>query len=232
MPEEPDPLASIAKGVAKGTYEHAEEKIKVAAVAIADKIQYWIKKFRQGELAFIEDEKTIEVVRNQRKKPSWKLFRRYVKDPDLRLQIEMGLSLKALEENKKNREDLRRKILNRYGTKGLHLAELSQRGLIDRYLWLLLDETQDEQELRDGIEDLLKNVDRYVEFVQAEQDIERQTKAIITRLRAFKPKAMILLCKGTQAEENAREMVDDVSRDVEGYRIEIMENVTNFVETP
>ncbi|PIN83536.1 hypothetical protein COV61_02805, partial [Candidatus Micrarchaeota archaeon CG11_big_fil_rev_8_21_14_0_20_47_5] len=135
MVSEPDPIASTVKGAAKAVMEHFEEKF-----------EDFIERFKRGELAFIVDKETIEVVRKQREKPSWKLYRKYVSDSDIRLQIEMGLSLRAFEKEKnyEKLDNLRRIIRNKFGTRGLHVAQLSQNGLIDKYLWLLFGKTTNE----------------------------------------------------------------------------------------
>ncbi len=206
-----DPIESATKGITKGTYEHIEEKL-----------DEWMRKFRQGDLAFIEDEKTVEIVRSQRRKPSWRIFRKYVKNPDIRLQIEMGLSLKALDNDMERLATLKRKIIAKFGSKGLHVAELSQVGLIDKYIWLLIDETSDEKDLHDGVEEIFKDIDRYVEFVKAEQDIDRTVKTIVTRIMSLKPRANIILCRGDAAEKNAKQILDGVVKEIDGYRVEIL----------
>ncbi|MCL6089165.1 MAG: hypothetical protein M1530_03310 [Candidatus Marsarchaeota archaeon] len=209
--EAPDPIASAAKGVTKGALEHFEEKI-----------DDMLRKFRQGELAFIEDERTIEIVRSQRNKPSWKLFRKYVQDPDLRLQIEMGLSLRALEDDQTRLADLRNKILNKFKRPGLHVAELSERGLIDWMIKILLEGAETEEELQTGVTEMLSDVDRYAAFIQAEDDPKKITEKIVVRLLNSEPPLFIILCRGSVAEKNANEILAGIFERVGDYRAEIL----------
>lgn len=208
-----DPLETIAKGSTKATYEHIEERLSELVV-----------KFRQGELAFIEDEETIDIVRKQRKKPAWKIYRDYVHDKDLRLQIEMGFSLKALENKPKKLNDLKNKIYRKYGTKGLHLAELSQNGLIERYLMFLIEETENDYVLQENVEGLLEDVDRYVKFIKTDQDIDKCSEEIKTKIRSFDPNAFIIFSKGEEANDKSKKIIDIVMQSIEGYRLEVQKD--------
>ncbi len=118
---------SAAKGAARRAQSYGDDRIKAMAEAV-----------RRGELAFIEDMETIEVVRNQRKNPEWKIYRKHIKDVDMRLQLEMGFCLRQLEGKPQKLKDLREKILSKYGSKGLDLAELVQHGGFGRYIRLLV----------------------------------------------------------------------------------------------
>src|SRR3989344_1668561 len=112
-----DFIEGATKGAVKGALEFSEDKIKL-----------FLRKFKDRELAFIEDEQTIKLVKTQREKPEWALYRKYVKDGDLRLQIEMGFSLRQLEKigEKNKHQNLRNKLHKKYGEKGLHIAEIVQ----------------------------------------------------------------------------------------------------------
>jgi len=207
-----DPVASVAKGVTKGTLEHIEEKISG-----------WVKKLQNGELGFIEDLDTVERVKSQKQKPGWKVYERYVKDCDLRLQIQMGFCLRDLEQKGKNEKlhKLRDVILTKYGPNGLTVAELTQRGLLDRYVALLVTKTEDEKSLQKGIEEVLNDASKYVFPIKSQEDVEFTSRIIIARINGASPRAIILLSKGKDAERKASSIFSKVKTNISGYNTEI-----------
>ena len=71
-----DPLASISKGAAEGTLSWT-----------ADQIKGLVQKFLNRDIAFVEDFRTIEVIKKQRKTSEWNLFKENVQDSDLRIRV-------------------------------------------------------------------------------------------------------------------------------------------------
>ena len=69
-----DPFASAAEGATKGALEYAEDKIKELVI-----------KFRNRDIAFVQDPETINIAKEQRKTSEWNLFKQYVDDPDLHI---------------------------------------------------------------------------------------------------------------------------------------------------
>lgn len=119
MSFESDPIESVSKGAAEGVLEWSAEKLKEFVV-----------KLKNRQMAFIEDRETIDIVKDQRATAEWKFFTQYVVDKELRVLFQMGLTLRKLEaQNKQNAlEQLKRKILDKYDTNGLHTAQLVQNG--------------------------------------------------------------------------------------------------------
>jgi hypothetical protein len=203
-------IESAAKGATIGALEFGEDKIKAMAKAIL-----------QGELGFIEDEETIEVVRSQRKKPEWGIYRKYVNDNDLRLQIEMGFSLRQLEGKPQKLKDLRDKIYSRYGSNGLNVAELVQSGVFRRYVWLLLGNTNtNEKELEDGIKEILTHIDRYTEFVKKDTDTKKTAQILSGRINTLLPRVFIVFSRYEQQIKKANEIIEEITKSVSGYRFE------------
>jgi len=211
-----DPIASTAKGVTQGIIEHAEDKIKE-----------FVKKLRQGELAFIEDEETIERVTSQKQKPGWKIYQNYIKDKQLRVQVQMGFCLKDLETTNsiEKLKKLRGIIYKKYGPNGLNVAELTQRGLLERYVLLLLGKNDDDASLRAGIEEILRDVSRYVFFIKAEEDIVKTGGIIVARINGSAPRAILLLSRGKDAEKKADEIVGNIQINTNGYSLEIQKEL-------
>jgi len=131
-----DPLASASRGALRGFLDWSEEKIKELVV-----------KFNNRDIAFVEDPKTINLAKKQRKTSEWSLFIKYIEDPDLRILFQMGLTLRRLEKQQKQRESLRIKIHNKYGAKGLHIAQFIQNGFFGKYLGNILERTSTPQKL-------------------------------------------------------------------------------------
>jgi len=211
MPSD-DPIESASKGATKAALEWGSDRIKELA-----------RKFSQRELSFIEDQETIDQVITQRKKPEFLFYLKYVKNRDLRLQIEMGLLLKKLEKEDPSKiQNLRNKIYRKYKSDGLHVAELAQCGVFSRYVGLLLEKTMDEIELAEGIEGILHNIEKYVLFVQADSDIRRTAKTVVDRITVNLPRAIIIFSKGNAAKQKADKIIQIAKKETQslGYRIE------------
>ncbi|MEM3452723.1 MAG: hypothetical protein QW835_03740 [Candidatus Hadarchaeum sp.] len=73
------PIESAAKGATKALLEWTEEKV----------LQLIIK-FKNRDIAFVEDPETITAVKEQRKTPEWEYFKQNVENPDLRILFQMG----------------------------------------------------------------------------------------------------------------------------------------------
>ena len=82
----PDPVESAAKGAVKAVLEYSEEKLKEL-----------VERFKNKDLVFIQDKEIIEIAKEQRAKGEWAFFKIYVKDNDLRILFQMGLTLRELE---------------------------------------------------------------------------------------------------------------------------------------
>jgi hypothetical protein len=196
-------------GATKGTLEFSKEQILKLVQRILNR-----------DIAFIEDTETIDIVKAQRNRPEWELYRKFVKDRDYRLQIEMGFSLKQLENNLAKREDLRGKIRKKYGDDGLHVSELVQMGIFTRYLSLLVGRLDNPEELEDKIMTVLKDIDKYVLFVRTEDNIEERTTTLVNKLRILAPSALIVFSRGDAAVSNASNIIRGAIPQVSNYNFE------------
>jgi hypothetical protein len=208
-----DPVASAVEGAIVGGLRYTEEKITD-----------FVNKFLGKELSFIEDKETIEIVKSQRKKPEFEIYRKFVKNKDLRLQMEMGLSLKHLEKNKDKLFNLRSKIHGKFGDPGLHVAELVACGIFNRYIALILNNAADEKELEERMEEILRDIEKYVIFIQAFADAKKICEALVIRISANLPKAIIIFSKGESAIEIAKTVIEDAKIRVDGYHFEYQLN--------
>jgi hypothetical protein len=189
MPSEE--LQAAAAGVAQGTLSFTKDTIKE-----------WVKKLQAGRLAFIQDNDTITLVKEQLKTGEWSLCSQYIQDGDLRLLVQMGLTLRKLDQMKDEvaLQNLRKKIRYKHTTKGLHIAQFVQNKILNRFVGKIIDKTSSVSELIKQIEDLLNNLDQYTAFIKTDQDAEEEATKILSRIQALVPKYFIVFTSKTAIE--------------------------------
>lgn len=211
-----DPLESASAGVTKGVLSWTEEKVKAL-----------VERFQNRDVAFVEDPETINLAKEQRKTSEWNLFKQYIDDPDLRIIFQMGLTLRKLEGKKQLIESLRNKILDKYDTKGLHIAQFVQNGFFGKFLANALERSTTPQKLKFEIESLFKNVENTVVFVKETDNVEKETQEIITKIRANSPKTFVI-CSSGFAKKKCKEIKEKTMKRISGYEAELYE--TRFKE--
>lgn len=174
-------ISDITEGITKGVLEFSKGQISS-----------FIKKFRERKLAFIEDQKTIDIVREQYNSGESKFYKIYIKDKSILFMTRLGLTLRRLEENKEKQQNLRSKILKRYGVEGLHLAEFVQNGILNRYIIILLEKFISTDKLEKDIEEILKNIEKYTLFVQGTSKKAEIIKKAETIVNAHSPRIYII----------------------------------------
>lgn len=206
----PDPLESVAKGVASAIIDKSTDKIK-----------FLLKKFVQKDLAFIEDDELIQIVNDNRKKPSFLEYKKYIGNQPLLKPIEMGLVLIELEKNGKKEEigNLCSKINNRYGEKGVHIAELVQCGMFSRYFRILEDDAKSDVILQNNVESLLSDIEKYTVFVKNENKENTIFEKIKAKVYSNEPKAVLVFSKGACVKK-AGKAIKRIQKILDGYYIE------------
>ena len=73
----------------------------------------------------------------------------------------MGLTLRKLEQEGEieRRQNLRRKIFDKYEIKGLHIAQFVENGILNRYIGILIDNIISLDKFRKDIMYVLKNIE-------------------------------------------------------------------------
>lgn len=175
------PLSDIVEGATKGFLELSIEKI--------DSL---VKKLKNKELAFIEEPKTIEIVREQYRSGEAKFYENYIKDKRLLFLVKLGLTLRKLENDKERNQNLRDKILKKHNIEGLHIAEFVQNGVLNSYVSILLKELTSIEKLTEDIEDILKNIERYTIFVSGFSNKAEIIKNADIKVNAHSPKIFII----------------------------------------
>jgi len=198
--ENPNPIADVAEGVTKGVLSFSKEQLSGL-----------IEKFLNKELAFVEDPETINIAKEQRKTSEWYLFKQYIDEHDLRILFQLGLTLRKLERQKERVNSLRRNIIKKYETKGLHIAQLIQNGFFNRYLASALERTRTPEQLKLEIKNLLDDIENTVFFAQESDNADLVAQAIIIKILANSPKTFII-CSSGYAKNRCHE-IEDIMKD-------------------
>ncbi|MGD0978889.1 MAG: hypothetical protein ABR962_07075 [Candidatus Bathyarchaeia archaeon] len=200
-----DPLASAAEGVTKGFLGWTEEKIKGLA-----------RRFRDRDIAFVQNPETINLLKEQRSTSEWSLFREYVDDHDLHILFMLGLTLRKLENQPDQLVPLRDKIVNKYDAKGLHIAQFIQDGLFGKFLGNALERTSTPQKLRFEIKNLFDNIEQTVVFVKETDDVDKKTEEVVAKLRANSPSTFII-CSSGYAKKKCEQIKEKTMKKISGY---------------
>jgi len=211
MPSE-DPsdkiIEDVAKGATKGFLEYSKEQI----ISL-------VKKLRDKKLAFIKEEKTIEVAREQYRSGESKFYHNYIKDKELLFLIGMGLTLRKVEDDYEKRQNLRNKIFQKHKLKGLHIAEFVQNGILNRYIGILLEVVQSIGDLEKQIEEVLKDVDKHALFVQSTDKLGDVIRKSIILTDSHSPNIFVISGEGIAAEM-LRKDIDKIKESLKKYSLE------------
>src|SRR3989338_639067 len=137
--------------------------------------------------------------------------------------IENTETIKEIEENKKHKalNQLLDKVYSNWGASGRRIAEISQRGILSRYLGLLLQDANDEKSLEEQINSLLDNLDKYFLFIKAEDKPKDLERKLINKLDANSPNTMIVFSRGKKPVSIAEKTIDSIKNKVLEYNFEM-----------
>lgn len=219
-----DPIESASKGATEGFLDWTEEKVKNAA-----------KQFLNRKLAFIKDSENIELVKGQTGSSEFALLGRFIpKGGAVEIQVEMGLALRQIRGDQYRVTDLVKKIMAKYDTKGLHIAELTEIGIITQLLTRLTELYPDPEETSKRLTYFLDHVEELVIFVKAEDFAATIAKLIMTRIEAYTAHLMIGLGSG-YASEVLHEALSRITKDKRKYFVEVTTQqyqTVAFIYTP
>ncbi|MCL5433694.1 MAG: hypothetical protein M1538_01805 [Candidatus Marsarchaeota archaeon] len=208
-----DPIESTAKGVTEGLLEWSKDEIKD-----------FIIKFKNKNISFLEDPKIIQIVSEERKTTESELFHKYIKDLNFRTMAILGLTLRKIEKDKSSElQKYRVKIKRKYGTAGLHIVEFFQHGLFSRYIGVMGEFFTSTVDLEKGIDELLSNIEKYVIFIQDNNEEKKICDEIKIRIQANQPSSFIIAGAGG-AKNKARKIFDCVFNKISGYVYEKSED--------
>jgi hypothetical protein len=203
-----DPIESATKGATEGFLGWTEEKVKQLA--------RW---FKDRKIAFVQNPETIEVAKEQRNSSEWGLFRNYVDDERLHILFQMGLTLRRVEKNKPQCDDLRERILKKYDAEGLHIAQFVQNGLFGKYIGSILDKGLTIDQIECEVKQLFENIEITNTYIQSGDNVEKEAEKIIARIQSHNPKTYII-SGSKSATKKCRLVKDTVMRRITGYKEE------------
>ncbi len=215
--KEESPISDAAEGVTRGVISWGEEKIKLLASSFLDK-----------QLIFINNRETIDLVKEQLKGGDWSLCKQYIKDKDVKILVQLGLTLRKLGSKPELLQDLRLKILKKYHEKGLHIAQVVQNNILTEFIGSVASKVYSGTDMVEKIEDLLSNVDKLVLFIKAEDNVEKKNNEINIHLQANNPNAMILF-SFKSAIETCKQIKNVLERSIENYSLESKEEKNRYL---
>lgn len=203
-----NPISDATQGATKGVLDWSLEKI-----------QSLVDKFKKREITFVRDPKTIEIVREQYRSGEAKFYEIYIENKELLLLVRLGLTLRKLEKDDERIQNLRSKILKKYGVKGLHIAEFVQINTLNRYIGILIDELNAVDTLKKEIEEVLSNIEKHVLFVQAimkKSEVVKNTQILIV---AHNP-SIFIVSGFKSAAKTVQDCADDLKSILKNYELE------------
>lgn len=169
-------------------------------MSIKDRIEDWTlasakrlaKRFRDNRVSFIQDEEVIEVIRQQRNREEYILYRKYINDPDIRIQCIVGLAMRSYEQDARRIKELTDDLFDKYGGQGVHVARAVQIGVLTDLIMELMPEARSREALGGIITRLLGNVDEHFCFVKNTDDVNTRVEDIYVRVTANQPDVFII----------------------------------------
>ncbi|MGD9275637.1 MAG: hypothetical protein PVJ67_00530 [Candidatus Pacearchaeota archaeon] len=207
-----DPIESASKGATQGFLQWGEDFIKRLAT-----------KFRDKELAFIQDEKTIQRVKEQYKSGELAFYKVYIEDKEMLFLLKMGLTLRSLERDKEEdrKQNLRTKIFNKYDVKGLHIAQFVENGILNRYIGIIIDNIISVEKFKKDILDILGNIEKHVLFVKKDDVPRAVIKQVLTIISSNS--SMIFIVSGiSSAAKVVRDCEESLCELLKDYELEKM----------
>lgn len=184
-----DIVEKVATGATKGLLDWSLNSIKILA-----------QKFRDKKLAFIQDEETIKIVKEQLNSGELNFYKIYISDEEILFLTKIGLTLRRLESNLERRQNLRAKVHRKYEVRGLHIAQFVENGLLNRYIGILIENLTSIQDFKDKIMKLLNNIEKYVLFVRTEDNERNVLELVRTKVFANSPSIFVISGISTGAE--------------------------------
>lgn len=219
--DEKDLIEAAAKGVTSSAIEYSEEKIKSIAQSFLNK-----------DVAFIKDEETIKSVKEQSKNGELALFKEYIDDKDCIVLFRCGLSLKKLDEQKKEDKlkKLQEDIKSKYKLEGLHFTYFIQNGLFAKYVINLIERNicHKKSEIKEEIEYLYNNIKNCVAFIYNTENVEKKSREIVNTIDAHKPNCFIISAK-LSAVDKAKQISEIVIEEINNYEEEFITSKNKFI---
>src|SRR3989344_3195052 len=155
-----DPIESAFAGAVKGTIDWTFDAIKSFVIKLKDK-----------KLAFIQDEETINLVKEQYHSGELSFYKEYVSDKEILF------------------------IVN-----GVRIAQFVENGILNRYIGILIDNMSSIIDFKDKIIYVLKNINKHVLFVKKEDSERSVIQHVTSSVASNSPLIYIISGKSSAAE--------------------------------
>lgn len=197
-----DPVSSAVEGLASATFRLGIDGIKKL-----------IDKFKNKKIAFVQDEATLEKVKEDLKSNELKFYKAYIKTPDLLTPILMGLTLRRLEEEKDfdRLAKLKTKIVSKYDIGGLHISQAVQNGIISKYITYLIEIHATESIMQKRLTIFLEDVENHICFVKNYIDAKNEAMKIVTKINVNSPDVFVISGMGN-ATEGSNKVIEEVDK--------------------
>lgn len=203
-----NPIESATKGAVKGILEWSAKSIKEFA-----------EKIRHRDLCLLQNAAAFEEALKQRKTSEFRIFKENIEDEVLRKCFHLGLTLRGIEKDTEACNNLRKKIFNIYGVKGLHVAQFVQNGIFAKFIGLYLEEALTPKQMKKEIENLFKNLELTNSFIQYSDEVEKVADTIVVRIQSHNPKTYVISGLGS-VKEKCKQIVKRVIKRVSKYSVE------------
>ena len=204
---------------------HIYSAYKITEFGI-NKIKEYANKFRNKEVNFVGDEKTIEDVNKTRTTTEFDFYKKYIDDNELNILLRCGMILKKYEDEgeklKPKLQNLRDKLF-RKSKDSLWFAQLVQNGLLKGYINILIDENYTIGEIKNRIKRIYEKIDNFSYFVQ-EKDNDEMIKREVFRLISSKPEVLLISSKGVVSFNLRRIKKDIMDQHKEAYKYQLIED--------
>ena len=201
-------VKDVAEGITKAVLEFSSEKINS-----------FVKKLKEGKLAFIQEKKTIELVKELYNSGELKFYKEYIEDKELLFLVKIGLTLRKLEEDKDRLNNLQDKIFHKFKVRGLHIAQFVQNGILNRFIGILIDNLSSMDDFKRDVVEVLENIEKHVLFVKGIDQPRLIIQKSIMIINSHSP-SVFILSGIDSASRIVRDCAERLESLLENYELE------------
>ena len=225
-----DPVKSAAEGAAKGTVEGFLNWTK-------EQVEELARKFRDREIAFVEDKSTAETIKRQKDVSDYGFITRFLPRGHLRVLVSLGLALRQMEDNRQDVTQLKNSIYAQFGNIGVWVAELVQLGLVSQLLARLTKIYNNPKDVEKRLVAFLEQVDQLAIWISKRdmKNYRRFVDLVSSRVDTNPSQMVILLGKGDKASAAVLKVLSSLRKDSRGYMIQVDQSgsqLTAYIFSP
>jgi hypothetical protein len=174
--------------------------------SILDKVTNYLKKFKNRELAFIQDPETIDMAIECNDRGEYKEFQKLVPETNYSMPFKLGLVLRSKEKNGEDYSKLKDKIKRKYNQEGLDIAYFSQNELFSKVKGIITEKANTEDEIKLIFRKFIVNIEKNCFFITNHDNIEAVSNKIQTIILSKLFQVYILSGCNRTAKKNISEI--------------------------